>query len=99
MVRAETLRVVIKVRQINEGQVGRPFERTKHFRSAAGDPLRGRQTRDRTPERMKRKWAQRLLEPIRQAVGCAENVKRLAAVGAVVRLGRDAGVNRRALVE
>ncbi len=93
----EALRVVIKVRQVDERQV-RPFG-LQHFGGAARDPLRAGQPGHRSPKRLKREGAEPHFQAFAQSRWRAGDAKDLVAVGAVVRLRRHADVHRGALVE
>src|SRR5262245_50541791 len=87
------------MRDIDERQLRRLAGRCQYFRGASADPLAARQARHRTPKRGKRKRAEFVLQFVAKAIGIGKDVKRLVAIGAVVRFGRDADVNGRALVE
>src|SRR6266849_9843872 len=79
---AESLRVVIKVRQIHQGQVG-PFC-SQDFRGTAGDPRRTGEAGYRSPKSMERKCSQLFLQALRQALRRAVDSKELVAVGPVI---------------
>ncbi len=61
---AETLRVVIQVRQVNQAQLG-PIS-LENLGRAAGDPLRAGEAGTRSPEGVEREAAEVALEPLAQ---------------------------------
>ncbi len=98
-IRPEALAVVIQVRQINEGKIGWPAGAGQHFGCATSDPLGAGQAGRRPPEGAKRKVAKFLFQVLGHAVRRAQDIESLVAVRSVVRLGSDADIDRRALVE
>jgi hypothetical protein len=83
--------------QIDQREI-RPLT-LQHLGSAPGDPLRTGQPCHRAPKGVEGKRAELSFKPFRQSVRCAVNAKYLVAVSAIVRFGRDAPIDRGALVE
>ena len=96
--RAEPLRVVVEVGQVDERQVGplvreRRRRRTGRSSRCTASPAAG-------PQKVRNgKGPRSRFEPVGQPVGRAGDAEDLVAVGAVVGLGGDAEVDRRPLVE
>src|SRR5208283_5954191 len=86
-----------EVRQVHEGQLGTLAIEDLGRRS--GNPMRAGQPSARSPEGVERELSQFALEPVRQSLGSSGNPEHLVAVGAIIRFGRHANINRRSLVE
>jgi hypothetical protein len=93
----ESLQVVVQVRQVAKGQ--RRLLVADHLCRRTRDPVAARKACHRPPESLERKVSQLVLELRRQPRRLGLDVKFLAAVAAIMRLGRHAEFAAAALVE
>ena len=92
--RAESLRLVVQMRQVDERQVGRPSAASSTSAAQRAIHSRARQSPPSVPRRCETGSGPSCFFRHRvPGLGVGEDVERLVAVGAVVRLGRDADVD------
>ena len=94
---AEPLGIVVEVRQVHQREVG--TLRLENLRRGLADPLRARKAGSGSPKCTKGKRAELGFETGGKSVGGARDAENLVAVGSVPRLGGDAVVDRRPLIE